>query len=321
MEFVSDFSKTWADPQMRHALVVHWPVVLTWISVLVALALALSGGKNLTLKVTLLAVCVAMTIAGWMGLNSGERAERSVQGSLSAAAEEVLEEHEELGEKVPLLAAVCTGLVAVSFLKWPPARITAAWLAVIGCGITAGWVANTAHHGGQLVYEHGVGTPDVSAPVADSGQDRATPPEASPESPPETQPADSEQPDIVAANDPSMQFFQNEVRPILVDHCLGCHNPQRARRSGRFDQTSLAKILEGGRSGPAVVAGKPEESLLIKRVRGLMPDEDQMPPPPDPPLTAEQIAKLEQWIRELRATNDESPVTSANNAIASPAGQ
>src|SRR5262245_30209885 len=152
MGFIEDFSKTWADPQMRHAMVVHWPIVMSFACTVLALALALCGGKNLTLRIVTLVACVIFTITAYMALNSGTRADNSL-GKLEPEAERLLEEHEELGEKVPLFAAVCAGLMLATFVKVKPVRLAGSILGLLACGTSAVWVANTAHHGGLMVYE------------------------------------------------------------------------------------------------------------------------------------------------------------------------
>lgn len=283
MDFIHQFSGAWSDPQMRHALVVHWPVVLSVLCMLLTLALALWGARNTTLKVITILACVALTVAGYIGLQSGERAENAT-GELSPAAEAVLEEHEELGEKVPLFAAVCAGLALLTIIPHKMVRVGSAAASFLACAGTAAWIANTAHHGGLLVYEHGVGTP----PEVDAATAPATAPSSTSTTPP------------IDPNDPRLAFFREQVHPILADHCTPCHNPARVARgkSGKLDQTTLDGLLKGGRSGPAIVPGKPADSLLIQRVRGLDPEEDRMPPPPDPALTPEQIALLEQWIAD-----------------------
>lgn len=55
------------------------------------------------------------------------------------------------------------------------------------------------------------------------------------------------------------KFFENEVRPLLVKRCYECHSADEA--SGELQLDSLAAMLKGGESGPAVVPGKPEEML------------------------------------------------------------
>ena len=151
-------------------------------------------------------------------------------------------------------------------------RLAAAWLAVAGSLFAAAWVASSADHGGRLVYEHGAGTPDRIAGLVAA--------------------------DASAADDQDARitYFDRVVRPILVENCLRCHNPKRAERSGGLDQTTIAGLLAGGRSGPAVVPGRPGESLLIQSVRGT--DPDLLMPPGDEQLSDEQVTALERWIAE-----------------------
>src|SRR5262245_14946761 len=58
--------------------------------------------------------------------------------------------------------------------------------------------------------------------------------------------------------------FNRDVKPVLAQHCVGCHGPEKQRASLRLD--TAAALLEGGNSGPAVVPGKSADSLLLKAV-------------------------------------------------------
>ena len=69
--------------------------------------------------------------------------------------------------------------------------------------------------------------------------------------------------------------FERHVRPMLVAHCLKCHGD--AKPKGGLSLTSRAALLKGGDSGPAVVPGDPERSLLVRAVRYL-DDGTRMPP-------------------------------------------
>src|SRR5216684_1771387 len=60
-------------------------------------------------------------------------------------------------------------------------------------------------------------------------------------------------------------FFEKKVRPLLHDHCLKCHSGQKPK--GGLALVSRSSVLTGGGEGPAAVAGKPLESLLIGAVR------------------------------------------------------
>jgi mono/diheme cytochrome c family protein len=87
------------------------------------------------------------------------------------------------------------------------------------------------------------------------------------------------------------QFFETQVRPVLAAKCLECHGDKKQESGLRLD--SRATALKGGDSGsPAVVPGKPDESLLIAAVRHT--GDYQMPPTGK--LTDEQIAALSKWV-------------------------
>ncbi len=86
--------------------------------------------------------------------------------------------------------------------------------------------------------------------------------------------------------------FDRQVAPIFVNHCLTCHQP--TKRSGELDLSSAASVLAGGDQGPAIVACKPTESLLLDRVKSR-----EMPPPQEKeskPLSANEIDVLRDWI-------------------------
>ena len=88
------------------------------------------------------------------------------------------------------------------------------------------------------------------------------------------------------------KFFENKVRPLLVESCFSCHGEKKQKGGLRMD--TLAATLKGGKNGTVLVPGKPAESPLITAVK--YEDEDlQMPP--DEKLSDEQIAVLTQWVR------------------------
>ena len=68
---------------------------------------------------------------------------------------------------------------------------------------------------------------------------------------------------------------QHDVIPIMLRRCTACHGLHV--RLGGLDLRTKVSMLRGGKSGPAVVSGKPEESLLVKRIRdGQMPPRNQL---------------------------------------------
>lgn len=86
--------------------------------------------------------------------------------------------------------------------------------------------------------------------------------------------------------------FERDVAPILVNHCLECHQP--TKKSGGLNLATLAAVVAGGEQGTALVAGKPAKSLLLERIAS-----GEMPPPDAKeakPLNAAQVATLRAWI-------------------------
>src|SRR5690606_22450778 len=88
--------------------------------------------------------------------------------------------------------------------------------------------------------------------------------------------------------------FARDILPVLEAQCYECHGPQKAR--GRLRLNSRGAALKGGMTGPAIVPGDSEQSLLLRRVLGL-DGEDRMPLDADP-LPEDQVARLRAWIEQ-----------------------
>lgn len=101
-----------------------------------------------------------------------------------------------------------------------------------------------------------------------------------------------------ALTEADRDFFQTQVQPLLRDHCFKCHSHAAPKIKGGLVLDSLSGLLTGGDSGPAIVPGHPEESLLIRAVSYNDPDL-QMPPSKDQgkPLRAEQVNILVDWVK------------------------
>src|SRR5579859_7882737 len=80
-----------------------------------------------------------------------------------------------------------------------------------------------------------------------------------------------------------------QAAPILEKHCLSCHGG--SAKKGGLSLATLADAREGGDIGPAIVAGKPEESLLLDAISGPKP----RMPRKAPPLAREQVEVLKKW--------------------------
>lgn len=89
-------------------------------------------------------------------------------------------------------------------------------------------------------------------------------------------------------------FFEQKVRPLLVDRCYKCHSTESEKVKGGLYLDTKEGWLRGGENGPAIVPGDPEKSLLTKAVRYLDPN---LQMPPKARLTEGQIADLVSWIK------------------------
>jgi hypothetical protein len=85
------------------------------------------------------------------------------------------------------------------------------------------------------------------------------------------------------------QFFEQNVRPLLAQSCYSCHGEKKQKGGLRLD--SIEAILKGGESGPAVVPGKPNDSLLVSAINYEGPEM-----PPSGKLAPEKVAVLTRWV-------------------------
>ena len=97
-------------------------------------------------------------------------------------------------------------------------------------------------------------------------------------------------PSLRAAED-ATAFFETRIRPLLAEHCHGCHGEAKQKGGLRLD--SREGWQRGGDSGPPIVASQPMASLLMKAVS--YTDRD-LKMPPKKKLPAAQVADLEKWI-------------------------
>ncbi|HEV3444142.1 MAG TPA: PSD1 and planctomycete cytochrome C domain-containing protein [Gemmataceae bacterium] len=93
-------------------------------------------------------------------------------------------------------------------------------------------------------------------------------------------------------NPQGAEFFERNIRPILVETCHKCHGGEKHK--GNLDLTSRAGMLKGGDSGPAIVPGRPEQSLLIK---ALGYTDDVLRMPPKSKLANNRIADFTTWVK------------------------
>ena len=89
------------------------------------------------------------------------------------------------------------------------------------------------------------------------------------------------------------KFFEDKVRPILATDCYECHGPDSGAGKAKLRLDSRRAILKGGRSGPALIPGEPERSLMVLAVR----HEGDVAMPPKTKLSQEKIDAIATWIK------------------------
>ena len=91
-------------------------------------------------------------------------------------------------------------------------------------------------------------------------------------------------------------FFEKKIRPVLVEHCYKCHSAEAEadkKLKGALFLDQRAGVLRGGESGPAVVRGKPGESLLLE---ALSWENEDLRMPPKSRLSETVVADFRRWI-------------------------
>src|SRR5262245_48132752 len=90
-----------------------------------------------------------------------------------------------------------------------------------------------------------------------------------------------------------LRFFETRVRPILSEHCIGCHGKDKQKSELRLDSGDA--VRKGGASGePAVLPGEPDKSLLIRAVRHA---DGVAAMPPKKTLAERDVADLARWVK------------------------
>ena len=98
---------------------------------------------------------------------------------------------------------------------------------------------------------------------------------------------------LQAAATPETDYFERHVRPLLVQHCFACHSQQAPVLQADLRVDSRAALLAGGRSGPAIVPGHPEASLLVSALQ----QTGGLRMPPTGTLSEDQVAHVANWIK------------------------
>ena len=99
-----------------------------------------------------------------------------------------------------------------------------------------------------------------------------------------------------------IDFFERRIRPLLIEQCGACHGAEKQEGGLRLDRRDA--ILQGGDRGVAMVAGNPDQSLLMRAVSY---EADDLAMPPDGKLAQQAIEDLRQWILQRAPWPSQTP--------------
>ena len=102
-------------------------------------------------------------------------------------------------------------------------------------------------------------------------------------------------PSVAVLDAAGVDFFERKIRPIFVENCYKCHSAEAEKVKGGLLLDTRDGVIKGGDTGPVIVPGNPDKSLLIKAVRYIDPDLQM--PPKNKKLAPEQITDLEAWVK------------------------
>ncbi|XZE54729.1 c-type cytochrome domain-containing protein [Planctomycetaceae bacterium SH139] len=152
--------------------------------------------------------------------------------------------------------------------------VTPAELAMLKEWVSAGAKFDGANSAAPLVN---LVAANSSAPAADAAMPNVRPPQ------------------VTAATGSETVSFVRQVAPLLVENCSGCHI-DAMQIVGGLNMNSLAQLLRGGDSGPAINVGDGDGSLLVRKLRGQ--EGQRMPAGGRPALSTESIQLISKWIDE-----------------------
>ncbi|MDB4665772.1 hypothetical protein OAE81_01125, partial [bacterium] len=98
---------------------------------------------------------------------------------------------------------------------------------------------------------------------------------------------------VHANNSEGIEFFETHIRPLFVEHCYECHSADAKELKANLYLDSRTGWQTGGDSGPAIIPGKPEDSLLLNAISYTNSDLEM---PPKNRLPDSKIQHLKSWI-------------------------
>ncbi len=167
-ELLDNIRLSLADPQARHAMLVHFPIAFSVLAIPFTFALPLLYRRRAIAYRLLLATTIFATgVIAWQSGEAGEAAEPLARANLGETGIALLEEHHDDGERVPLLLTAIAAMILVSAIPRPLIRSGAGILAFALTLATVVWTMHVADQGGRLVYWFGAVDPGQPEAIVD----------------------------------------------------------------------------------------------------------------------------------------------------------
>jgi mono/diheme cytochrome c family protein len=113
--------------------------------------------------------------------------------------------------------------------------------------------------------------------------------------------------DDAAKQNEELAFFESRIRPLLLQHCVECHGEHVQEGALRLD--TRQGWMRGGKSGPAIVPGLPEKSLVVLAVRHA--DKD-LKMPPSSRLNPDELSAITKWVRSGAVDPRDGPMVESS---------
>ncbi len=245
-----------------HPVVLHFPIALLLLAGGLEMAQVASRGRwTFPLRLVLFLggiSAVTAAVLGWLLMHADE-----VEGAL-------VERHQQGGVVLAILSLLTL------FVYLAPWRMEKRFPRYAGRGLLLAVCAvllRTAHDGASLTHGE-----DYLAEYSPWREPYVPPPFAFP----------------IEQSVLEWDVYAHVVTPILQARCFECHGARNIK--GGLDLETWADLQRGGKSGAAIVAGEPDESLLLKRIDLPFDHQDHMPPRRRPQVPPDEKALLRRWI-------------------------
>jgi len=321
-----------SQPAMLHAISVHMPVALSILGLPLAFLTVVLPNRYASFRIAALVVYLALTASAVAAVETGEDAREQVPPDIRTEASKLLDQHEWMAEYVWMFGLGTALLLGMSLVPAKALRVPWVYRLTVGLAFaasisTAAWVGLTGHKGGELVYVHGIGTPQLSIDFERPEGTGEIPPDIDvevrePTGDPEAEKGMKQPVDVnlevemeeqflpgirpIDPNEASKISFTKDVWPIIEEHCIECHGALKLE--GGYDMMSVDAMIQRGEKAPepGVIPGKPDESAIVKYIRGIY--KPQMPKRAEP-LSEEELHVIRSWILAGAVDDTQMPPT------------